>query len=106
MIDRVVAARTQMHQPDTGVLDPAAIMRACGEDGAILEKICQAFQASAPNQMARVRSALNDKDAMRLAKQLTRCPVRWPPSQRLQVWRPRTLKMKRHADKLKRAYRW
>jgi len=63
VIDRVVAAQRQKHQPDTGVLDAAAIMRACGDDGAILEKTCQAFQTSAPNQMARARSALRDEDA-------------------------------------------
>jgi len=66
VIDRVVAAHAQKDHRDTRLLDPTAIMRVCGGEPAIFEKICQAFQTSAPNQMARVRSAFRDKDAPRL----------------------------------------
>jgi PAS domain S-box-containing protein len=66
VIDRVVATRAQKRQTDTRLLDSAAIMDACGGDGAILDNICQAFRTSASSQVARVRSAFNDKDAMRL----------------------------------------
>ena len=66
VIDRVVAAHAKKHRPDTDLLDAMAIMRACGGDGAILEKICQAFQTTVPNQITRVRSALRDKDAAHL----------------------------------------
>jgi len=63
VIDRVVAARTPQNNPESDLLDPEAVLRACGDDPVILEKICQAFQRSAPNQMAQVRSALRNKDA-------------------------------------------
>jgi two-component system, sensor histidine kinase and response regulator len=66
VIDRVVAARAPQHRPDSGLLDPRKILGVCGGEAAILERICRTFQASVPNQMARVRSAMNDNDAPRL----------------------------------------
>lgn len=45
VIDRVVAARTPADGRDLGLLDPRAILAACGGDAAILERICQAFRA-------------------------------------------------------------
>jgi PAS domain S-box-containing protein len=66
VIDRVVAARTPADDRDLGLLDPRAILAACGGDANILEKICQAFRASVPDQMSRVLSASADKDAPRL----------------------------------------
>jgi HPt (histidine-containing phosphotransfer) domain-containing protein len=48
------------------LLDPQAILRACGSDDAILERLCVRFQSLAPAQMARVGSALRAKDAPRL----------------------------------------
>jgi len=66
VIDRVVAARKPADDWDLGLLDPRAILAACGGDANILEKICQAFRASVPDQMSRVLSASADKDAPRL----------------------------------------
>jgi two-component system, sensor histidine kinase and response regulator len=66
VIDRVVAARTAVDDHDLGLLDPRTLLGACGGEQAILESICRTIQTSVPNQMARVRSAMNDKDAPRL----------------------------------------
>jgi predicted ATPase/signal transduction histidine kinase/DNA-binding response OmpR family regulator/GAF domain-containing protein len=66
VIDRVVAARTPERQAESCLLAPTAILGACGGEAGILERICRTFQTHAPNQMARVRSAMNDKDAPRL----------------------------------------
>jgi PAS domain S-box-containing protein len=66
VIDRVVAANAPEHQPDSGLLDPRTILGACAGEAAILERICRTFQTSVPNQMARVRAAMNDNDAPRL----------------------------------------
>src|SRR5205823_5618297 len=52
--------------PGFGLLDPRVLLAACGGDGAILGRICQAFQASLPDQLAAVRGALRDRDAPRL----------------------------------------
>jgi HPt (histidine-containing phosphotransfer) domain-containing protein len=67
VIDRAVAvAHTPADDKSLGLLDPNAILSACGGDANILQKICQAFRASIPDQIARVVSALGDKDAPRL----------------------------------------
>jgi two-component system sensor histidine kinase/response regulator len=68
VIDRVVAAHTPEHQAESGLLDPAAILGACGGEAAILERICRTFQTHVPSQMTRVRSAMNDNDAPRLCE--------------------------------------
>jgi two-component system, sensor histidine kinase and response regulator len=65
-IDRIVALRLAESATNLDLLDPRAILRACGGEAAILTTICQAFQTSVPNQMSRVRAALRDKDAPRL----------------------------------------
>jgi CheY-like chemotaxis protein len=48
------------------LLDPRVLLAACGGDAAILEKICQAFRARLPEQLAAVQRALHDQDAPRL----------------------------------------
>jgi CheY-like chemotaxis protein len=66
VIDRTVAAHTPTNDRGLALLDPRVILAACGGDAVILEKICQAFRASMPDQLARVISASNDRDASRL----------------------------------------
>jgi PAS domain S-box-containing protein len=66
VIDRAVAAHTPADYRSLNLLDPKAILAACGGDATILHKICQAFQATVPNQMQRVLNASADKDAPRL----------------------------------------
>jgi CheY-like chemotaxis protein len=66
VIDRVVAAHAPKPHADSGLLDPRVILGSCGGEASILERICRTFQTSVPNQMAQVRSAMNDNDAPRL----------------------------------------
>jgi CheY-like chemotaxis protein len=48
------------------LLAPQVLLAACGDDAAILEKICQAFRARLPDHLQAVRDALRDRDAPRL----------------------------------------
>jgi PAS domain S-box-containing protein len=57
---------THHSPPTTSLLDPRAVLAACGGNGAILEKICQAFRAGLPDQVRAVREALSAGDAARL----------------------------------------
>jgi CheY-like chemotaxis protein len=66
VIDRVVAARKPEHQAEPCLLDARAVLGSCGGEAAILERICRTFQTHVPGQIARVRSAMNDKNAPRL----------------------------------------
>jgi two-component system sensor histidine kinase/response regulator len=52
--------------PITPLLDARVLLAACGGDGAILEKICQAFRARLPEQLKTIQDALRDRDAPRL----------------------------------------
>jgi two-component system sensor histidine kinase/response regulator len=65
-IDRVVAARPSADRSGPGLLDPAILLAACGGDAAILEKICQAFQARLPDHLRTVQDALREQDTLRL----------------------------------------
>jgi CheY-like chemotaxis protein len=80
-MDRVVAAHEQRgskieergspnvnpsFDPQSSILDPRTLLAACGGDAAILERICQAFRACLPDQMAAVRDALREQDTPRL----------------------------------------
>lgn len=51
---------------DPGLLDPQVIVAACGDDPAILEKICKTFRACLPDHLKTVQDALRDGDAPRL----------------------------------------
>jgi CheY-like chemotaxis protein len=65
-IDRVVGSRPTADRPGQGLLDPKVLRAACGDDGAILEKLCQTFRARLPDHLQAVRDALRDRDAPRL----------------------------------------
>jgi PAS domain S-box-containing protein len=59
--------RATHHAPPTApLLNPRAVLAACGGNSAILERIAQAFRAGLPGQVEAVRSALRDGDAARL----------------------------------------
>jgi CheY-like chemotaxis protein len=62
-IDRVKRTRSPAERPGPGLLDARVLLAACGDDAAILEKLCQAFRARLPEQMAAVRDALRAPDA-------------------------------------------
>jgi CheY-like chemotaxis protein len=49
-----------------GLLDPHTLLADCGDDAAILEKICQAFRNRLPDQVEAVQEALRAQDVVRL----------------------------------------
>jgi CheY-like chemotaxis protein len=65
-IDRVVPAQPPAGRPGPGLLDPHVLLAACGDDAAVLARICQAFQGSLPEYLAAVRDAARDRDTARL----------------------------------------
>jgi PAS domain S-box-containing protein len=71
-IDRLVSAHgsSRPYEADAGerrgLLDPAAVLRACGDDEEGLRRMCQDFQTYAPARLAEVGGALRDRDARRL----------------------------------------
>jgi CheY-like chemotaxis protein len=71
-IDRLVSAHrvSRPSQADAGerrsLLDPVAVLTACGDDAEGLRRMCQDFQAYAPARLAEVGDALRDRDAPRL----------------------------------------
>jgi two-component system sensor histidine kinase/response regulator len=66
VIDRVVAAHAPAVDRKSDLLDPKVILATCGGDPVILDSIRKAFMASMPNQLARVISALGDRDSNNL----------------------------------------
>jgi CheY-like chemotaxis protein len=51
---------------DSGLLDANVLLAACGNDPAILEKICHTLRARLPGHLAAVQEALRDQDSRRL----------------------------------------
>jgi PAS domain S-box-containing protein len=52
--------------PSSFLLDPIAVLTACGDDAEGLRRLCQDFQTYAPARLAEVRDALRERDAPRL----------------------------------------
>jgi HPt (histidine-containing phosphotransfer) domain-containing protein len=48
------------------LLDPKVLLAACGDDAAILEKICQALRARLPDHLKSVQDALHAADTPHL----------------------------------------
>jgi CheY-like chemotaxis protein/HPt (histidine-containing phosphotransfer) domain-containing protein len=71
-IDRLAPAAgvSRPVQPAAGeparLLDPVAVLGACGDNEEVLRGMCRAFQTSLPDQLAEVGDALRDQDAPRL----------------------------------------
>ena len=69
-MERLVAGQLETGDPPTsverGLLDPRAILRACGDQASVLETVRVVFRRSLPDQMSRVRAALADGDLVRL----------------------------------------
>jgi hypothetical protein len=58
------------------VLDPVAVLRACGDDEETLLGMCRAFQAYLPGQLTDVSDALRGRDAPRLREAAHKlCPL-------------------------------
>jgi CheY-like chemotaxis protein len=49
-----------------GLIDPMVLLAACGGDPAMLRKMCRRLQSLVPEDLAAVRDAFHDQDAMRL----------------------------------------
>jgi hypothetical protein len=59
-----------------GLLDPVAVLRACGDDEEVLRRMCRAFQTYLPGQLADVSDALRGRDAPRLREAAHKlCPL-------------------------------
>src|SRR4029077_2037882 len=71
-IDRLAPAvgASRPVQPAAGeharLLDPVAVLRACGDDAEALRRMCRAFQTYVPDRLAEVGDALRAQDAPRL----------------------------------------
>jgi PAS domain S-box-containing protein len=81
-IDRLVPTRgvSRPSPADAGssmsLLDPVAVMRACGGDADGLGAMCQGFQTYAPARLAEVAAAVRDGDAPRLRQAAHKfCPL-------------------------------
>jgi PAS domain S-box-containing protein len=60
----------------SSLLDPVAVMRACGGDADGLRMMCQGFQTYAPARLAEVAAAVRDRDAPRLRQAAHKfCPL-------------------------------
>ena len=62
-INRIVGVGSAADRPAPSLLDPRVLLAACGNDAAILEKICQAFRARLPDHLKAVQDALRGHDA-------------------------------------------
>jgi CheY-like chemotaxis protein len=54
------------HRESRRLLDPRAVLRACGDDAQLLRGMCQDFQTYGPARLADVVEALRNHDAARL----------------------------------------
>jgi hypothetical protein len=58
------------------VLDPIAVLTACGDDADGLRRICEDFQIYAPARLAELGDALRGRDAPRLRQAAHKfCPL-------------------------------
>jgi CheY-like chemotaxis protein len=71
-IDRLVSAGGDSRPPRTsagehvGLLDPVAVLTACGDDADALQGMCRAFESYLPVRLTEVGDALRAQDAPRL----------------------------------------
>jgi hypothetical protein len=68
-------ANVEKEEPRS-LLDPVAVLTACGDDAEGLRIMCQDFQTYAPSQLAGVADALRGRDAPRLGQAAHKfCPL-------------------------------
>src|SRR5262249_38082246 len=65
-IDRALKTRPARKPPRLDLLDPPALLGACGADTGMLQKMCRSLQARVPEHLSAIRDALHDQDALRL----------------------------------------
>jgi CheY-like chemotaxis protein/HPt (histidine-containing phosphotransfer) domain-containing protein len=63
---RLINTSHSRQQPGMGLIDPQVLLAACGGDATMLEKMCRTLQSRVPEQLAAIRDAFHDHDAMRL----------------------------------------
>ena len=61
-IDRVTASRVRATSVDVSVIDASVLLAACGEDDAVLERLCLALRAQLPRELLRVEEAIRARD--------------------------------------------
>jgi HPt (histidine-containing phosphotransfer) domain-containing protein len=61
-IHQVVADHPQPESPRLRLVDARAVLRMCGSQPAILEKLCEVFRRTVPEGLLQVRSALREHD--------------------------------------------
>jgi hypothetical protein len=59
----------QLSPSGPGLLDPAALLAACGNDAEGLRGMCDDYRAYTPDRLVEVREALRDRNLPRLRKQ-------------------------------------
>jgi CheY-like chemotaxis protein len=81
-IDRLLSnpGASQPHQAEVrehpGLLDPVAVLTACGDDAEGLRRMCKDFQTYAPARLAELDEALRQRDAPRLRQAAHKfCPL-------------------------------
>jgi signal transduction histidine kinase/CheY-like chemotaxis protein len=67
-VDRMTAAIPAAKARASRLLDPRAVLRACGGRASTLDKLCEVFRRSLPDHLAHCRSALRDHDLPRLSE--------------------------------------
>jgi CheY-like chemotaxis protein len=65
-LDRVARKPGRVRPRRSSLLDPGVILRMCGGNALVLDKLCQVFQRTLPEQMGRARVALAERDPSRL----------------------------------------
>jgi len=61
------------HPSSLSLLDAPVLLAACGDDPALLRKMCQTLTTRVPEHLAALRDALRDQDAPRLREAAHKC---------------------------------
>ena len=88
------------------LLDPVALLTACGGEAEWLRGLCQDFQAYVPARLAEMGEALRDRDAPRLRQAAHKLWLCCPHSPRRQATWPQTSKIMRLNAGSKRLGPW
>ncbi|WP_165234735.1 PAS domain-containing hybrid sensor histidine kinase/response regulator [Aquisphaera insulae] len=65
-IERLIGTSPTQSPTGQPLIDPSVLLAACGGDAVMLEKMCRILRARGPEQLAAIRDALHDQDAVRL----------------------------------------
>jgi PAS domain S-box-containing protein len=65
-MDRILRTHSRRQPPRLDLLDAPVLLAACGGDPAMLRKMCCTLQSRVSEDLATIRDALHDQDALRL----------------------------------------